>query len=74
MNEVTKKTILLDLVEKHPESEGIVRQYDQAAGTCMLCHCLFDSIEKIESTYDIDLTQMINELNDKLKIQQSQSL
>jgi hypothetical protein len=74
MNEVTKKTILLDLVEKHPESEDIVRQYDQAAGTCMLCHCLFDSIEKIESTYDIDLTQMINELNDKLKIQQSQSL
>ena len=66
MKEVTKKTILLDLVEQYPETEDIIRQYDQAAGTCMLCHCLFDSIEIIESTYDIDLTSMINKLNDKL--------
>lgn len=67
IQEVTKKTVLLDLVEQYPETEEIIRLYDKASGTCMLCHCLFDSIEIIESTYDTDLSQMIDELNLCLK-------
>lgn len=63
---VTRKTILLDLVDQYPETEDIIRKYDKLCGTCMLCHCLFDSIEKIEETYDSNLSQMIDDLNQYL--------
>lgn len=66
MINVTKETVLLDIVEKYPEIEDLIRSYDYKLKVCMLCHCLFDSIERIESTYDIDLSDMLYDLNRKI--------
>ncbi len=62
---ITKLMSLLDIVEDHPERESIIRAYDSAAGTCLLCQNLFDRISDIEKEYSIDLTEMVDRLNAK---------
>jgi len=57
-----KKTSLLDWVERFPETEDIIRQYDKRVGVCILCNCLFDSIETIEEAYKVDLSEMLGEM------------
>lgn len=59
---IDKKTTLLDFVDRFPETEGIIREYDEFVGVCLLCKCLFDSIEEIESAYNVDLQEMYNRL------------
>lgn len=57
-----KKTSLLDWVDRFPETEDIVRKYDKRVGVCILCSCLFDSIDCIEKTYNVDLSEMLKEM------------
>lgn len=53
---------LLDWVEKYPDSEPIIRKYDEKVGCCLLCHCLFDTIEEIEKTYQTNLQELVDTL------------
>lgn len=55
---IDRKTTLLEIVDKFPETEVIIREYDKFVGVCLLCECLFDSIEEIEIAYNIDLQEM----------------
>jgi hypothetical protein len=54
---------LLEIVEKHPETEHIFRDYDEFAGECLLCNGLFDSIENISIKYGINSDEIISRLN-----------
>lgn len=59
--------IVLDVVEKHPETEEVFREYDTVIGKCLLCHNLFDSIESIAQMYAIDSIVLIGKLNKCIK-------
>ncbi|MBN2898028.1 MAG: hypothetical protein JXO44_04545 [Clostridia bacterium] len=59
-----RKTSLLDWVDQYPETEEIIREYDEIIGVCILCTCLFDSIEVIENNYNVDLTEMLERLQE----------
>jgi len=37
-------TTVLDLVADHPSTEAVFRRYDAAAGCCLLCQELFETV------------------------------
>lgn len=55
--------IVLDVVERYPETETVFREYDGIIGRCLLCHNLFDSIESISLEYTLDSMELIRKLN-----------
>lgn len=58
----TKDMSPLDVVEACPESEPVFRTYDEKIGKCLLCHCLFDSLETIARDHDLELTELLDQL------------
>lgn len=54
---------LLEIVEKHPETEDVFREYEDIAGECLLCKNLFDSIEDVAREYNINSEELLNKLN-----------
>ena len=60
---ITSQMIVLDIVEKHPETETVFREYDPITGICILCYHLFDSIETIEKAYDLNSDEFVERLN-----------
>ncbi|MGH4141055.1 hypothetical protein [Clostridium sp.] len=64
---ITPKTILLDIVEKYPETEAVFHEYDTALGECLLCVNLFESIEYIVDKYNLNLNEIIGKLNSTMQ-------
>lgn len=64
---ITPKTILLDIVEKYPETDAVFHEYDTDLGECLLCVNLFESIEYIVEKYNINLNKIIGKLNSAIK-------
>jgi len=60
---ITKEMTVLEIVEKHPETEDVFRSYDDITGKCVLCSCLFDTVEKISLDYNLDLDVLIHGIN-----------
>ncbi|WDC83438.1 disulfide oxidoreductase [Caloramator sp. mosi_1] len=60
---INKDMIILDIVEKYPETEDVFHMYDEAAGTCILCSNLFDSLENALNKYGLDLDKVMHQLN-----------
>lgn len=60
-----KKWTLLELIEKFPQLENKIRSYDEAAGCCLLCTCLFDRLETIEKERNIDFSDLYNRIGRK---------
>ncbi len=60
---ITKEMTVLEIVEKHPETEDVFRGYDDIVGKCVLCTCLFDSIYSIALDYHLDLELLLDKVN-----------
>lgn len=61
-----KKMTLLTFVETFPNLEDEIRTYDEAAGCCLLCTCLFDTLDDIEKNKKIDLSKLIKKAENLL--------
>lgn len=59
---MSKDRTLLEWVEQYPETESLIREYDRLVGCCILCKCLFDPINEIESAYKVNLNNLYNRL------------
>lgn len=59
-----KKMTLLTFVEIFPSLEDDIRTYDEAAGCCLLCTCLFETLETIEKNKKIDFSKLIKQAED----------
>lgn len=64
---ITEKMIVLDIVEKYPNTEEIFRKYDTAIGKCLLCNELFESVERIANKYELNLMELLDKLNNSLE-------
>lgn len=54
---------ILDIVEKHPQTEDIFSFYDDIVGKCVLCNCLFDRIDTFANDYNINLKTLTDKIN-----------
>jgi iron-sulfur cluster repair protein YtfE (RIC family) len=61
---VTADSTLLDIVSKWPATDAVFRRYDDQAGVCLCCSCLFDTLEEIAKKYELDLNGVLREIND----------
>ncbi len=60
---ITRDMTLLAIVEKYPQTESLIREYDSEAGVCLLCQNLFDTLETIVREYGISLDALLDKLN-----------
>ncbi|MDD2219131.1 MAG: hypothetical protein PHO79_08235 [Desulfoplanes sp.] len=61
-DDITPRSIVLDIVSAHPDSEAVFRSYDQRAGECVLCNALFETLEELSQKYDLDLQEILTRL------------
>ncbi len=54
---------VLDLVAAHPETESVFRRYDAAAGTCILCQALFETVNGLASRFALDREALVSDLS-----------
>ena len=47
-------TTVLDLVAAHPATEAVFRRYDAAAGCCLLCQGLFETVSSLAARFGLD--------------------
>ncbi|NMC50396.1 MAG: hypothetical protein GYA47_13370 [Desulfovibrio sp.] len=59
---ITADMTLLDVVHAHPATEPVFRSRDAAAGVCLLCTALFDSIETVAARHHLDLAALLADL------------
>ncbi|HON58293.1 MAG TPA: hypothetical protein P5040_09425 [Smithella sp.] len=59
---ITADATLLDVVSRWPAMETVFRRYDEKAGVCLCCTCLFDTLGEIASRFDFDLKQLLSEI------------
>lgn len=64
---INKDMTLLDILYQYKGIESVFRHYDDAAGECICCNCLFDSLEGMCSKYHLDVKQLMNDLDQYLK-------
>lgn len=60
---VTKNMIILDLVNKHPETIPVLSDYDRKFSTCICCSSLFDTLEKAAKKHRLNLEKLLADLN-----------
>jgi hypothetical protein len=53
---------LLDTVAAHPETEAVFRAHGEAAGVCILCEALFETIENAARLHGLDLEKLLQDL------------
>lgn len=56
--------IILDFLDKHPESEESFRRLDDITGDCVLCTHIFDDMDEFFKKYNIDKGEFLNSFND----------
>ncbi|MEG6506097.1 hypothetical protein [Nitratidesulfovibrio sp. 1201_IL3209] len=67
---VTPDMTLLDVVHAHPATEAVFRSRDAEAGVCLLCTALFDSIETMAGRHHLDLSTLLDDLEQAIQAQQ----
>ena len=54
---------ILDVVERHPQTEAVFREYDRQAGVCLCCQALFESLREMAEKYNLNLEMLLDDLN-----------
>jgi len=57
-------TMMLDIVSRWPTTEAVFRRYDEKAGVCLCCTCLFDTLEDIASRFSLDLKVLLHDVEE----------
>ncbi|KKM09603.1 hypothetical protein SY88_18170 [Clostridiales bacterium PH28_bin88] len=55
--------VILDIVEKHPESLAVFKEYERRSGACICCQSLFDPLEQAGRQHGIDVNEILLEIN-----------
>jgi len=53
---------VLEVVSSFPATQPVFRSCDAAAGGCLLCEALFDTIDAVASRYNLDLPALLEAL------------
>ena len=61
---ITADTIILDVIARWPAAQDVLQRYDEQAGVCICCTCLFDKIKDIASGFSLNLEILLRELQE----------
>lgn len=59
---ITPNMTVLDIVSKYRETEAVFKRYDTAAGECICCNALFETVKELSEKYGIDLQEILLDL------------
>jgi hypothetical protein len=62
MSQITAKMTVLEILCYNRQTEQVFRRYDAAAGVCLCCQSLFDSLEDLSQKYGLDLDKLLDDL------------
>ncbi|PIP39601.1 MAG: hypothetical protein COX19_07465 [Desulfobacterales bacterium CG23_combo_of_CG06-09_8_20_14_all_51_8] len=62
-NDITPDMTVLDIIGKYRETEAVFKRYDAAAGECICCNALFETVKEISEKYEIDLQEILRDLH-----------
>ena len=55
-------TTVLDLVAEYPATQDVFRAYDSAAGCCILCQALFETVSDLAARFGLDRAALVADL------------
>ena len=61
---IASDTVLLDIVSRWPATETVFHRYDEKAGVCLCCACLFDTIEDVAARFSLDLRVLLHDIEE----------
>jgi len=59
---ISQDMTVLDVVSEYRSTEAVFRSYDDRAGACVCCTCLFETVEALARTLGLDLDAFLREL------------
>jgi hypothetical protein len=65
---ITPQMTVLDVVSQYRQTEAIFKDYDQAAGECICCNALFETLKDMADKYGLDLARLIRELEQAARV------
>ena len=54
---------VLDIIDRHRETQAVFQAWDGRAGECICCRALFDTVRQVAERYGLDLERLMAELN-----------
>jgi hypothetical protein len=64
---ITPQMTVLDVVSHYRKAEAVFKRYDAAAGECICCNALFDSLGDVADKYCLDLARLITDLEQAVR-------
>lgn len=68
---LNKEMLVVDIVEKFPAAEEVFKQYEEKVGNCIMCSHLFNTLEAVSKDYDLNLSELIQNLEEAIKDSQN---
>ncbi len=62
MGRITPEMTVLEVICRHRQTERVFRKYDAAAGVCLCCQALFDSVADVACKYGLKLDKLLADL------------
>ncbi|MDD3579927.1 MAG: hypothetical protein PHW74_02770 [Desulfobacca sp.] len=67
-SQIRPEMTILEVISLNRRTEQVFRKYDQAAGVCLCCQALFDSLAEVAQNYRLNLEQLLAELESVINI------
>jgi hypothetical protein len=64
---IRSEMTVLEVIERHPQTEAVFRKYDQQAGVCLCCQALFEPLRGMAERYHLNLQTLLEDLHDVLR-------
>ncbi|MCF8108747.1 MAG: DUF1858 domain-containing protein [Desulfohalobiaceae bacterium] len=58
---------VLDIISAHRQTEAVFCSYDAAAGECICCNALFETLKEMAARYSLDLEKLLADLRSSVK-------
>jgi len=62
MDQINPDMTVLEVPCQNRQAEHIFRKYDAAAGVCLCCQALFDSVADLSRKYGLELEKLLADL------------
>ncbi len=66
--QITPEMTVLEVIDRHRETEAVFKKYDEQAGVCLCCQALFETIGNVAEKYHLNLDQILLDLESAIPL------